>query len=62
MLSLQSYQGLIIDLKSIDHLYSSYPQDRITIRVNSSEVYTLVFYLAIVNKVLRHCHFWVTRQ
>ena len=25
-------------------------------------LYTLVFYLAIVNKVLRHCHSWLARQ
>ena len=28
----------------------------------SSEIGALVFHLAIVNKVLRHCHFWFTRQ
>ena len=31
-------------------------------RVSSSEVYTLLFYSAIVNKVLRHCHSWLARQ
>ena len=29
---------------------------------SSSEVYTLVFYLAIVNNALRHCHSWLARQ
>ena len=57
---LQSYQGLMIDRSLV---YQSNPQDRIntqlsdlSICVSSSEVYTLVFYLAIVNKVLCHCH------
>ena len=30
--------------------------------VSTSEVYTLVFYLAIVNEVLCHCHSWLARQ
>ena len=34
----------------------------LSIRVSSSEVYTLVFNLAIVNKVLRHCQSWLARQ
>ena len=25
-------------------------------------MYTLVLYLAIVNKILRHCHSWLARQ
>ena len=29
---------------------------------SSSEVYTLVFNLVIVNKVLRQCHSWLARQ
>ena len=31
----------------------------LSIRVSSSEVYTLVFYLAIVNKILSHCRSWL---
>ena len=65
-LCLQSYLGLIIDRSLV---YQSYPQDRINTQViyrfainSSSEVYTFVFYLAIVNKVLRHCHSWLARQ
>ena len=42
------------DIESIDHLC--------IMRVSSSEVYTLVFYLAIVIKVLRHCHSRLARQ
>ena len=34
----------------------------VSTRVSSSEAYTLVFYLAIVNTVLRHCHSWLARQ
>ena len=34
----------------------------LSIRVSSSEVYTLVFYLAIVTKVLRHCPSSLARQ
>ena len=68
MFCLQSYQGLRIDRSLV---VLSYPQDRIntqviyrftSIHVSSSEVCTLVFYLAIVNKVLRHCHSWLARQ
>ena len=32
------------------------------IRTSSSGVYTLVFYLAILNKVVRHCQAWLARQ
>ena len=55
---------VIRDLKSIDHecinqdLYTS----DISISFGSSEVYRSVFYLAIVNKVLSHCHSWLARQ
>ena len=59
---------VIRDLESIDHLCIN-PIRRIglihsdiSIPVSSCEVYTLVFYLAIVNKVLRHCHSWLARQ
>ena len=31
-------------------------------RVSSSWVYMLIFYLAIVNKILRHCHSGLARQ
>ena len=30
--------------------------------VSASGMYKLVFYLAIVDKILRHCHFWLARQ
>ena len=59
---LQSYQGLIIDISLV---YQIYPSDRINTRViyrfaiSSSEVYTLVFYLAMVNRELGHCHSWL---
>ena len=45
------------DLESIDHLCinDSYTND-ISIRVSSSGVYKLMFYLTIVSKMLRHCH------
>ena len=35
--------------------YDKYTSD-VLIRISSSKVCTLVFYLAIVNKVSRHCH------
>ena len=44
MFCLQNYQGLII-----------YRSTDLSIRVSSGEVYTLVFYLAIVSKVFHHC-------
>ena len=57
---LQNYHRLIID---ISRVYKSYPQERFnTLDISSSEMYTLVFYLAIVNKVLRHCQSWLARQ
>ena len=43
MFCLQNYHGLRIDRS---HVYTS----DLSIRFSSSEVYTLVFYLAIVNK------------
>ena len=60
MFRLQSYQGLIVDISLV---YLSHPQDRI----NAQVIYRfelaqvkctlyIVLYLAIVNKVLRHCH------
>ena len=58
---------VIRDLKSIDHLCIN-PILRIglindlSIRGHSSEVYKFEFYLAIVNKVLRHYHSWLARQ
>ena len=60
---------VIRDLESIDHLFINpihrigliYTSD-LSICVSSSEVYTLVFYLAIVNTVLYHGHFWLARQ
>ena len=33
-----------------------------SIRVSSYEVNTSMFYLAIANKVLRHCQSWLARQ
>ena len=61
---------VISDLESIDDLcIKPIHSHRIgiihsdlSIRVCSSEVYTEVFYLAIVNKVLHHCHSWLARQ
>ena len=55
---------VIKELESIDHL-SINPIRRtsdLSIRVSSSEVYTLVINLAIVNKVLRHCPYCLARQ
>ena len=48
---------VITDLESIDHLcMNPIRRSDLSIHVSSSEVYTFVFYLAIVNKILRHCH------
>ena len=49
MFCLQCYQGLIIDRSLV---YTS----GLLIRVISSRVYKLMFYLASINKILRHCH------
>ena len=66
MFCLQSYQ----DIESIDHMCIIIN----TIRrkglihmwsidsVSSSGVYKSMFYLTIVNKILRHCHPWLARQ
>ena len=64
MVCLQTYQGLIIARSLV---YQSYPQDRIntsdlSISVSSNGVYKLIFYFTIVNKILRHCHSWLTGQ
>ena len=58
MFCLQSYQGLIIDGSLVDRINTQV----ISIRVSSSRVYKLMFYSAIVNKILRHCHSWLARQ
>ena len=52
MFCLQSYQGLRIDISLV----------YLSIHICSSEVYTLVFYIAIVNKVLHHCYSWLARK
>ena len=59
---------VIRDLESIDHLCIN-PIRRIGLihelsfdSCNPSKVYKLVSNLAIVNKVLRHCHSWLARQ
>ena len=57
---LQSYQGLLIDRLL---LYYSYPQGRINTQViYRFAVYKLMFYLTIINKIFRRCHFWLARQ
>ena len=62
MFCLQSYHRLVI------HKSLVYKQDRIntqvnlSIRASSSGVYKLMFDLAIVNKILRHCHSWLAGQ
>ena len=50
------------DLESIYHLCINPIRSNLSIRVSSGEVYTYVFYLAIVSKVFHHCHFWLARQ
>ena len=60
MFCLQTYQGLLIDRSLV---YESYPQDRI----NAQVIYRfalaqVMFNLTVVNKILRHCHFWLARQ
>ena len=55
---------VIRDLESIDYLCINHIHkitSDLSIRVSSNEVNTLVFYLAIVNKVLRHRHSWLAR-
>ena len=54
-----SVYKVIMDLESIDHLCINIYISDLLIHIISSEVYTLVFYLAILNKVLRHCHSWL---
>ena len=43
---------------TLTYIYAS----DLSIRVSSSGVYKLMFYLTIVNKILRHCHSWLARQ
>ena len=57
---------VIMDLESIDHVcvsilpagYDQYTSD-LSICVGSSGVYKFMFYLTIVNIILRHCHSWL---
>ena len=64
MFCLQTYEGL----ESIDRLYIDPICGIGLIHKWSTDshcsrgVYTLMFSLTIVNKVLRHCHFWLARQ
>ena len=50
------------DLELIDHLCINPIRSDISIRISSSGVYKLMFYLLIVNKTFRHCHSWLARQ
>ena len=52
------YITCVLILSAEKHLYTS----DLWIRVWSSGVYKLMFYLTIVNKIVRHCHSWLARQ
>ena len=51
---LQSYQGFVIDKSLNTH--------DLSICTSSSGVYKLVFDLAIVSTIIRHCHSWLARH
>ena len=65
MFCLKHFQGLTIG-RSLVH--QSYPQDRITTQViyrsasGQVECASYLFYLAIINPLLRYCHSWFARQ
>ena len=52
---------VIRDLYLIDHLCINpiHKTSELWIHVCSNEIYTFVIYLAIVSKVLHHCHSWL---